>query len=304
MRVYLATGPTIPNHFTPPCEHRFLVSYASAKMTVAKLYQPVLEAGATDYCVDSGAHIWLSAFFKKAEKPPIGAVEKHIENFITAIRALPTPPTFMVELDLQAMYGLDVVRAWRRDIWVPLEHELGVRICYVWHTDDGGEEWERMLLDPNLRYLGLATRDIMPTLDRARMVLRAYYAGKPVHGFASTGAKIMRHVPYYSVDSTSWLAGQIFGSSRVFDTATGSMRVPKIGRNGAKEDVHGALLGIISTQQAVSLQGAASTDRVVSREVARQYALCAARSFRQFEDWYTAYWKARGVDWDARLSTP
>lgn len=46
-------------------------------------------------------------------------------------------------------------------------------------------------------------------LDNCFSVIKNYWP-KKVHGFAITGERYMKRYPFYSVDSTSWLAGQKF----------------------------------------------------------------------------------------------
>ncbi len=280
--------------------HRALLSYLPTFKDAKKLEMALHRtAQPVDYCVDSGAHVWLAAFFKKNEKAPISQVEKTLQNFMTSIKSLPRKPTFVVELDLQRIYGMDVINAWRRDLWKPFEAETGIRVCYVWHAVDGVQRWGAMLNDPEMRYLGMGSDRRMDVSVRAKLCHAAYAAAKPVHGFASVDTKWMKQVPFYSVDSTSWAVGaQVFGLAPMFDQATGKIRQVHVGNRQFAKDPKVAAANLI---QARSFFPSDILEKKDGKKNYPRFFATASSVFEQLEKWHTAWWCVKGLDWEVQL---
>ena len=308
-RIYLAAvsqlyskAPRVTTGGSTPL-HRVLTSYLPSFKDATRL-RTALEntCEPVDYCVDSGAHVWIAAFFKKGEKHPVAKVEKTLETFVASIKSLPRKPTFVVELDLQRIYGLDVVEAWRRDLWAPFEQEMGIRVCYVWHEVDGLAKWSSMLNDPTVRYMGVGGDRTIPVDLRRRMTLHAYAAGKPVHGFASVDVRWMRQIPFYSVDSTSWAVGaQVFGLVPRFDAAAGKIRQGPVGNRQMRENPKIAAANLMRAKGFFPSDILEKTNGERSEKNYNRFYSAAGEVFRQLEEWHTAYWRAKGLDWDAQL---
>ena len=259
---------------------------------------------AQEWCLDSGAHFFLSAFYKHHKRPPVADAERHLASLLDTVRAAPVKPFFVVELDLQDLYGEEAVAAWRKDIFAPFEKETGVRVCYVWHAPDGQKGWDALLAS-DASYLGVGGPigpKGLPLGVATRMMLRAYEAKKPVHGFAKVKGRLLRHVPFYSVDSTSWGAGVLYGTVHHFDHRTGEMRLARAGRSAFKSNpaLAGGKLAIAARRVRASDMAGGSAGAKNLSSVYQE----SADAYREFEKWFTAYWKGRGVDWSARLGEP
>lgn len=309
MRIYLAAvsqfysnAPRSRTGGSAPV-HRLLTSYLPAFKNADKLLIALDRAcEPEDYCVDSGAHVWLAAFFKKGEKHPVSKVEATLDRFLRTVKSLPRKPSFVVELDLQRIYGLDVVEAWRRDHWKPFEEETGIRVCYVWHQVDGVQRWKAMLDDPEMRYLGTGSDRTVPVDLRKRLMFAAYSAAKPVHGFASVDVRWMRQIPFYSVDSTSWAVGaQVFGLVPRFDAAAGKIRQSHVGNRQFKDDPKVAAANLMRAKGFYPSDILEKTNGERSEKNYARFITAAGEVFRQLEEWHTAYWLAKGLDWDAQL---
>lgn len=306
MRVYLAAVSQLyssaprSKHGGSSQIHRLLTSYLPQFKDEQKLLT-ALDRGCQpiDYCVDSGAHVWLAAFFKKDEKAPVSQIEDTIARFLASVRRLPRKPTFIVELDLQRIYGLDTITAWRRDLWAPFEKETGIRVCYVWHEVDTAKRWYEMLEHPDIRYMGMGGNRAVPVDLRKVLMYDAYKAAKPVHGFAAVDAKWMKQIPFYSVDSTSWSVGaQVFGLAPTFDAAVGKIRQYPVGNREFRTNPRQAAANLIKAKNFFA------SDIVEKENGQKNYGrfhTAAADVFRRLEEWHTAYWKAKGLDWDAQL---
>ena len=308
MRVYLAApiGMYQPTHTAAAAGgnsvvHRPLLSYLpqfkserDCLLAYDRCSQPV------DYCVDSGAHVWLNDFLKKSIRPPAEKAEAFIRQFTVSIERLMRPPTFVVELDLQRLYGDDTIQAWRRDIWMPFEARTGIRVCYVWHPTEDLASWKAMLDNPQMRYLGLGgTRHFSPE-QRTTMAFSAYRASKPVHAFAGVNVTWMKEAPFYSVDSTSWaVSAQAFGVASVFDPNTGGLKRYRIGNAQVRADERVAALGLIQT--GIHASDVIDRGREKNRKNYGRYYSKAAEPYKALEEWHTARWRAKGVDWEDRL---
>jgi hypothetical protein len=245
--------------------------------------------------------VWLSDFFKGKELPPKARAEETIRAFVSSVKALQHKPTFVVELDLQKLYGHDTVDAWRQDIWVPFESETGIRVCYVWHPVDGQERWKALLDSPDHCFLGMAGLRSLSHEARVGNALQAYVAGKPTHGFAAVDVRWLKSTPFFSVDSTSWaVSAQAFGNAVRFDATTGGFKRYKIGNAQVRKDARVAELGILET----GIHASDVIDRGRERnkkEYARYYTQ-SAKPYAELEEWHTARWRLKGIDWDKRLS--
>jgi hypothetical protein len=136
----------------------------------------------------------------------------------------------------------------------------------------------------------------------AKMVMAAYEAGKAVHGFAKVKAKLLQTIPFTTVDSTSWASGVLFGSYTVFDPRLGKLVRHSVGRTAQKQDAL-AVLGALAAHAGGRLRAEdlrASGKDTSAETIAAQYTE-TAHAYEAWEDYLTAWWAGRGVDWAARL---
>jgi hypothetical protein len=116
--------------------------------------------------------------------------------------------------------NLDVIGApeatWKHQAYMV---ERGLVPLPVVHTSAPWEYLDRYL-DAGYTYIALGKllgnplRVLMPWLEHAfrRAEGRAVF-----HGFGMTNAAVVRELPFYSIDSSSWAASYRFGSVRLFD---------------------------------------------------------------------------------------
>lgn len=309
MRIYLAApiGMYQPKHTMAArggasVVHRVLLSFLPQFKTVDPLLCALERSSEpVDYCVDSGAHVWLNDFFKKQLLPPVNDVEAFIRRFVASVTKLPRAPTYVVELDLQRLYGGPAVERWRREIWMPFEKETGIRVCYVWHPSDGLDKWKEMLDDTNMTYLAMASNKLITEEQRVFQVFSAFQAGKPVHGFAAVDVRWIKTSPFYSVDSTSWaVSGQAFGNAAVFDPHTGKLKRYRVGNKQMRDNSAIAQLGLLRT--GIHASDVIDLGRDKNQKLYSRYYTQSALPYRQLEEWHTARWRNKGVDWEAQLA--
>ncbi len=200
---------------------------------------------------------------------------------------------------MQRIYGLPLIEGWREKIWKPFQKETGITVCYVWQSVDGEEVWQRMLHDPDMHYYGVTGNASFPLEIRAKLVREAYEQRKRVHGFAAVRTSWLKKIPFYSVDSTSWAAGSYWGNVPTFDARTGHVKQLGAGRSAFKENPKKAAAALAMTGGRVKIKD------LVNRGQEQNFnALLnqATEAYARFERWFTAYWRTKGVDWDARLS--
>lgn len=246
-----------------------------------------------DWCVDSGAHFYISAFFKHGRKLPVSVVEEHVDRMLRWLRRLERKPRWVVEMDLQDIYGVEQIMRWREDVWKPFERETGIRVCYNQHIQDPLELWPQLVADPDVRYLALSVPKNKDLVPYARMVYLAYEAGVPVHGFAQVKEHRLRAIPFASVDSTSWGSGSLFGSVHSFEK--GKNKTRGAGRSVWRDDPNKALAALTMTGGRVRMRDVLGVK--AGGSLSRVYQN-AADAFDKMESWYTAYWRVKGVDWE------
>ena len=116
-----------------------------------------------------------------------------------------------VELDLDDIVGEATVHAWRGEM-----RAEGIDPVYCWGPARGRKGWLEACDDPAIDYMAVGGGWASDP-RAANMVRRAQARGKKVHGMGFTETIHGLHrMQYYSVDSTSFLKGQKFGTLFLF----------------------------------------------------------------------------------------
>jgi hypothetical protein len=126
---------------------------------------------------------------------------------------------YYFELDIDPIVGLKEVER-LRDI---LEKTVERKCIPVWHKSRGLQYWNDMC--KNYEYIaigGIVTQEIKRTeyniFYTLLKIAKENYC--KVHGLGFTNLKGLEKYKFYSVDSTSWLSGNKFGSVYWFDGKT------------------------------------------------------------------------------------
>ena len=154
--------------------------------------------------LDSGAHTLLS----EETKRDISYYDDYMNRYLKFLKKYGEYFFCFVELDIDRLIGIKHVEEWREQII----SELGREPIVVWHEERGIKTWKEQC--KKYSYNGLASRDVYwrYPYESAMMNIARQYKTK-VHGFAMTAYKSMTRLPYYSVDSTSWLSGIMWGQT-------------------------------------------------------------------------------------------
>ena len=231
--------------------------------------------------LDSGAHSFfhmhgLSVYNTDRKSKPKIDVSHYHGAYMNFIETNWEWISYFVELDLADVFGFAWVQKMRRDLQ---RRGLWDKCIPAWHRINGERDFAEMLETPS-RYIGLqGLRPGEPMLPYNSLLERAFEAGVRVHGFALTNHKMLEKYPFYSVDSTSWMQGAIYGGVRQF----------RRGRFVTKL----ASLRIQSNQNGEMMPETFFSDR--------EKMCYSARQMKLAEHHFTQLWNERGVDWDAQL---
>lgn len=163
--------------------------------------------------VDSGAFTFLTK--DEYSNKPIDYWEKYLDKYTKFIKENKEHIFSCVELDIQDLVGEELVNEWREKYFAPLEKE-GILVCYVWHKDDGISKWKEMCQRFNYVGFSLETGDFTE-IEMIKMINTAKQYNTIIHGFALTKIDTMTKIPFFSVDSTTWLVGTKYGELNWFD---------------------------------------------------------------------------------------
>jgi len=228
-----------------------------------------------DVILDSGAHTLfssygLSVWAGKINKEEMPDLDDYIRGYLRFLKKNWERIDYYVELDVAELVGMDKVRAMRQDF---MAAGLWAKCITAWHPPNGLKDFDWMLDHAESRFV--AMEGIRPDRDPLPFnwfIKKCYDQRIRIHVFASMADKFLRAYPFYSVDCASWLNPAMYGvrmywngqqiKSQATQRGTGSFHALKPVAARLKEAIEG---------------------------------------YRQAEQFYTAYWKAKGIDWDAQV---
>ncbi len=201
----------------------FLMSYEYLKgkgLSILKNYKDIrlfIDSGAYTYQNDPKYEEYTADYWEEHIKKYLSWVEKHKENIFA-----------IADLDLQYLksVGYDRVYEWREKYFEPFMLNTGIPVCFIYH-EDGMDYWEFMC--KRYPYVGLSLA--IDKVDNSGTMLRDMFRIAERHntlcqGMASTNTKLLTQYPFYTVDSTTWLAGLKYGEISVW-TGTKMSRIKK-----------------------------------------------------------------------------
>lgn len=111
------------------------------------------------------------------------------------------------ELDIDTLVGLDKVKEWRK-WWL----SAGLNPIMTYHSGDWRKEIKE-IVEVGGRYLGLSGGADSDWYFRVFQELSSLFTQEKVlvHAWAQTNTETIRTVPFFSVDSSSWLSGAKWG---------------------------------------------------------------------------------------------
>lgn len=213
MNIYIAGGEKRIEMFEAVRPPRILLSYyyvSDEIMAYAKM--------AKEYLLDSGAFTYLNTG-KSVD------FDSYTDSYIEFINANKVKQ--FIELDIDAIVGLDKVESLRRRI----ERRTGRQCIPVFHRSRGKDYFVNMCKEYEYIALGgIAIKDI----KRAEykyfrwFIDTAHSYGTRIHGLGLTDFKALKQFDFDSVDSTSWI-GSRYGNLYRYDN--GNLRILRSPKN-------------------------------------------------------------------------
>ena len=164
-----------------------------------------------DFLLDSGAFSFFGG--KKVDW------NKYVGEYIAFINKYNVINFF--ELDLYSIIGVFETEKIRARI----EKETGKQSIPVFHKSLGIEYYKKLCVD--YKYIAISASGMYESKwarkepERLKkMVMYAKTKNVRVHGLGYTNVKMLHEIPFYSVDSTTWLCGNRFGKIYIFNGKT------------------------------------------------------------------------------------
>lgn len=171
-----------------------------------------------NFLLDSGAFTFMQSAAKSGEVDWISYADKYAD-FIRNHKI-----KYYFELDIDSLKGLRYVEMLRSRI----ENRVGWQCIPVWHTERGKDYFLGMVRDYNYVSLGSIAKVMPPQVAIAPeylpwFVSTAHKNGAKIHALGYTSSRL-KDFHFDSVDSSSWLMGNISGGYCKFDLTKGLVK--------------------------------------------------------------------------------
>ena len=177
--------------------------------------------------IDSGAYTYTND--PKFSDYTIKQWESHIEKYLSWAEKNKEYIFGMASLDIEFLVGAEQVKAWNRKYFEPFMLRTGIPVCFVWHDEEAYDTWEQHC--QRYPYVGLTAvnnqnAESMGTAYYVNMLKVAEKYNTVVHGMGMTRTGMLTQLPFYTVDSTTWLVGLQYGEVNYW-TGTKMTRLKK-----------------------------------------------------------------------------
>ena len=167
------------------------------------------------FFIDSGAYTYIND--PKFENFKDSDWEKHIKGYLSWAERNKEYIFAIASLDIETFVGADKVKEWNRKFFEPFMLRTGIPVCFVWHEDCQYHSWEQHC--KRYPYVGISAVNSERTLelnDFNSFLRIAEKYNSLVHGMGMTKTSMLPHLPFYTVDSTSWKVGMRYGLTSVW----------------------------------------------------------------------------------------
>jgi hypothetical protein len=202
---------------------------------------------------------------------------KFFDSYIEWLKEFYPYISYFVELDLQSLLGMDVIRAWRQRI---VDEGLADKCIMVHHSCNDDDHLDELIKTTKSGYIGFEGKmGGTFKLPYMKLLKKAYEAGIKVHGFALTSQKFVEKYPFYSVDSSSWTACTRYGI--LYKWQNGKMHQTKstdkhFFKHNIPAELHNTMRG---------------------KDMSILKLKYNEKAFREMQDFYTKVWERRGIHW-------
>lgn len=168
-----------------------------------------LSNGVENFLLDSGAFTFMNSKNNITKKE----LEEYCDRYIAFINKYNIK--YFFEMDVDYLFGIEYVEYLRNKI----EKETGKQCIPVWHITRGINYWKKLCKEYKYIAIGglvssginISRKDILKIIKKLTVYARS--KNVKVHGLGFTTTKELKNIPFYSVDSTSWLKTIVFGAS-------------------------------------------------------------------------------------------
>ena len=158
---------------------------------------------------------------------------------------------------------------------------VGLPVIHVFHQHEGFD-WLRRIVDAG-GVVGISPANDVSVPERELWLRKVYHSigvGVRTHAFGVTTVSLMERFPFYSVDSTSWLAPSLYWSVPYFAGPTrGLIQV-------GKSELHRRFGEVARHLVPATTQGYGYLTRL------------SLRAYAEIERYITRLWEARGLRWE------
>lgn len=163
------------------------------------------------FFVDSGAYSFISNI--EFQDYTIEQWEKYIQSYLRWIEKHRTIVFAFANLDLEYLVGGDKVQEWNEKYFEPFMLRTGIPVCFVYHDEATKLTWEQYCQRypyVGISWGGLDTQGNDIGYGTKKLKVAEKY-GAVCHGMAMTQTALLTKLPFYTVDSTTWLVGLQYG---------------------------------------------------------------------------------------------
>lgn len=165
------------------------------------------------FFIDSGAYTYMNN--PDYNERTVEEWEEHIKFYLLWAKEHKDLIFALASFDLENLVGAEQVQKWNEKYFEPFMLETGIPVCFVWHNDNYYLTWEQYC--QRYPYVGVSWGtdvydDGSGGLKTGISMLRvAEKYGAVVHGMAMTRTSLLPKLPFYTVDSTTWMVGVQYG---------------------------------------------------------------------------------------------
>lgn len=221
----------------------FLISYHYIQKKHLKVSK--YEEMGVKFFVDSGAFTFMNSLeHKDATREEW---ETYIQKYLMWIEKHKNIVFSFANLDIEYLVGGDVVQEWNEQYFEPFMLRTGIPVCFVYHDDATNLTWEQYC--QRYPYVGISWggidtqgNDLSYGINKLKV---AEKYGAVCHGMAMTHTSLLTKIPFYTVDSTTWLVGLQYGEinfwtgkkmTRLKKDKWKGVMLPKLVAKGFNED--------------------------------------------------------------------
>lgn len=163
------------------------------------------------FFVDSGAFTYITNL--EYQDYTLEQWEDLIKRYLKWVEKHSSIVFAFAGLDIEYLVGGDKVQEWNEKYFEPFMLRTGIPVCFVYHDNATKLTWEQYCQRypyVGISWGGLDTQgnDVKYGVNKLKV---AEKYGAVVHGMAMTQTALLTKLPFYTVDSTTWLVGLQYG---------------------------------------------------------------------------------------------